>query len=854
MLAGLSMYLEDEVIAKRRFFNYFRRGTGLMNLKPSILIVVALVLGLSLITGNAPVYAQAQMTRFEVNQVLGAQKDNKQRYVAGKNTVIRVFLSNPVMVDETKTYVNVWRDGQPVFGLSPKKVPQPVTVVDFLCDSMQVCGYWAAGAYTFQVVLNNGASDLQGPYQFVAGTPIRMLAVPVKANYGGTIRTLPDDKWKNMGQYTEAVYPLAEGNLKWVNYPRDLDASAAYLNLAGCSGCRYLSNMLHNLIPASCKTNPQAVGCYDFVVGFIKEKIPVGGDDFLAGFTFFDTPVFVVVAGDEDAPATIAHELAHKYGIGDTYDHQEGSSIRCTVNPAPDGFKGRNMDDGLKPFNGCTAGRPQSNLTGMDGSRLNGAQVPEAAHPYEVSGRGALPEMADFMSASGGWQRQLWITQDNYDWLYRRLVNREGDTFKVLRLPMDAVPHRFLSFSGSLSTADEVEIAPWESYTDTAELSDTNGPLVLRALNVAGDVVASTAFTVTFSMVSPPIALDRATFSGVIRFPADTVKFQIVKDEAVLAEVPVSTNVPNVANVSPLTVTTLDGPYRITWEGSDPDGAGLTYTVAYNPDVTDPGSPWFILVDDLAALFWDEDFGVLPGGAHAKIRVTVSDGVLTASAESAEFTVHLKAPLVFIDELPWGASYPPGSDILLMAEAYDFQDEWLADNRLEWSSNLSGILGYGSELIVSGLVRGTHRITLTATNSAGLTADDTVTVVVELPGISSGGGGGSNCFIATAAFGSYLHPSVEILRVFRDTFLITGSLGRSFVAWYYRMSPPIADVIRTSPTLKAGVRILLLPAVGFGYLSVTLGFIPALLILFLSAAILCAGMGQLYLMVRRSLD
>ncbi len=38
------------------------------------------------------------------------------------------------------------------------------------------------------------------------------------------------------------------------------------------------------------------------------------------------------------------------------------------------------------------------------------------------------------------------------------------------------------------------------------------------------------------------------------------------------------------------------------------------------------------------------------------------------------------------------------------------------------------------------------------------------------------------CFIATAAYGSYLHPFVNILRTFRDRVLLVSSIGSSFVA------------------------------------------------------------------------
>ena len=72
--------------------------------------------------------------------------------------------------------------------------------------------------------------------------------------------------------------------------------------------------------------------------------------------------------------------------------------------------------------------------------------------------------------------------------------------------------------------------------------------------------------------------------------------------------------------------------------------------------------------------------------------------------------------------------------------------------------------------------------------------------------ISMGG-----CFIATAAYGSYFAPQVQVLREFRDRYLMSTAAGRGFVAWYYRHGPTGADFIDRHPWLKAPVRLLLLP-------------------------------------------
>ncbi|MDO9228938.1 MAG: CFI-box-CTERM domain-containing protein [Syntrophales bacterium] len=78
---------------------------------------------------------------------------------------------------------------------------------------------------------------------------------------------------------------------------------------------------------------------------------------------------------------------------------------------------------------------------------------------------------------------------------------------------------------------------------------------------------------------------------------------------------------------------------------------------------------------------------------------------------------------------------------------------------------------------------------------------------------SGGGGGGGGCFIATAAWGSYLDPHVQVLRAFRDNCLMTHRPGRAFVDYYYSMSPPIAGYIKQRESLRTATRFILTPIV-----------------------------------------
>jgi hypothetical protein len=76
-----------------------------------------------------------------------------------------------------------------------------------------------------------------------------------------------------------------------------------------------------------------------------------------------------------------------------------------------------------------------------------------------------------------------------------------------------------------------------------------------------------------------------------------------------------------------------------------------------------------------------------------------------------------------------------------------------------------------------------------------------------------GGGGGGGCFIATAAYKSTKTEEQQILYRFRDKCLLTNKLGREFVKFYYKVSPPISKYIGKRAWARSIVRGMLKPVV-----------------------------------------
>lgn len=119
---------------------------------------------------------------------------------------------------------------------------------------------------------------------------------------------------------------------------------------------------------------------------------------------------------------------------------------------------------------------------------------------------------------------------------------------------------------------------------------------------------------------------------------------------------------------------------------------------------------------------------------------------------------------------------------------------------------------------------------------------------------SSSGSPPSQCFIATATYGSEISPEVSLLRYFRDAQVLKTSAGRSFMqafnAFYYSFSPRVASFISANGLVRSSMKVVLYPLIGILFFSSKVFQILSFndeLAITISGIIAALGIGLVYL-------
>ena len=294
-----------------------------------------------------------------------------------------------------------------------------------------------------------------------------------------------------------------------------------------------------------------------------------------------------------------------------------------------------------------------------------------------------------------------WISAYTYDGLWTQLtffpllaasLPRAAGAPVAAAMPGDWLL-AFGNFSATTQEGTFVSVRRLDSVTDIP--AQVAGGYALELRSAANGLLASHPFTPTEINEASP---DGRSFGLVVPFVPGTRSLRIVQTSTakVVATRPVSANAPVVSDVAlvgaPNPVT---GVVDLAWSASDVDGDVLHYDVLFSRDA---GASWHPLRRSLAATTVSLDTAEL-GGGTGRLRVEANDGAQSGRADSAPFTVPLKAPVPRIHSPAGEIQIQWGQLVNFAGQADDPQQQALPETAFVWSSKFR-TLGVGRAITV----------------------------------------------------------------------------------------------------------------------------------------------------------
>ncbi len=422
---------------------------------------------------------------------------------------------------------------------------------------------------------------------------------------------------------------------------------------------------------------------------------PAGQNYFTRGYA-----VGPIATGPSSDPTYAAHEVGHTVGRR----HPAQGSLEC----------GHSASDPEYPH---TAARIANIIIDPE-HRLLGLDFPDV-----------LPGTMTLLNADATYDMMsycwpYWVSDYTYDGIHAFLTR---DAAGAAAAPRQAVPGDWLLVAGTLTpAAGEGGVTVVQRAAAVMDATPPSpGAFRLELRDATAAVLASHAFAATAIEEEP----DTLAFDLVVPFVPGTAEL-VVTDAAsgaTLATVAVSATAPQLDDVrlegAP---DPVDGVVTVAWTASDRDGDALRFDVFASRDGGASYQPVLLGATGTGTAL---DTTLLGGGEN-RLRVVASDGVHTAAAESAPFTVAARPPRVVITRPVDGVAVDWAQLVSFAVEVDDRQDAVLDDERIVWRSDRGGLLGTGRRLQTDQLEVGEHVVEVTATNSLGATASAAVTVVV----------------------------------------------------------------------------------------------------------------------------